>query len=104
MVDVPQSQNKFSYSDGGAEGMESAYQLLLNLENIFIPLFQLLLLKDRHLAGIKPPLGVATLGYGEEPWIHNHNPCYRVQMLCNDKTPLLFQNCYFFLFKEQAEQ
>lgn len=49
---------------------------------------------------------MATLGYREkEPWIHNHDLCYRVQMLCNGKTsPLLLQNCYFFLFKGQAEQ
>lgn len=42
---------------------------------------------------------MATLGYREkEPWIHNHDLCYRVQMLCNGKTsPLLLQNCYFFL-------
>lgn len=100
----------------GAEGMESAHQLLLNLENNYISLFQRLLLKDRHtwavptlqphFAGTKPPPGVPALGYGErEPWIHNHSHCYRVQTLCNGKTsPLLFQNYYFFLFKGQAEQ
>lgn len=71
VVQAPQSQNKFSCSDGGAEGMESAHQLLLNMENNFISLFQLLLLKDRdiwavptpqpHFAGIKPPPWVCQL-------------------------------------------
>lgn len=98
--------------------MESAHQLLLNLANNCISLFQLfscyylktdtselLLLPSPTLQELNFPLGVATLGYGEESWIHKHNLCYGVQMPCNGKTsPLLFQNYYFFLFKEQAEQ
>lgn len=47
---------------------------------------------------------MVTLRYGEkEPWLHNHNLCYRGQTLCNGKTsPLLFRKYCFFLLKEQA--
>lgn len=102
VVQAPQSQKKFSYSVRVAEGMVNAQRLLLNVENNFISLFQLLLLKDRHIWAVPTPsptlwelilpLGAATSGYGKkEPWIYNHNLCYRVQRLCDGKIPpLLF--------------
>lgn len=76
VVQAPQSQKKFSYSVRVAEGMVNAQRLLLNVENNFISLFQLLLLKDRHIWAVPTPsptlwelilpLGAATLGYGKK--------------------------------------
>lgn len=98
--------------------MESAQRLLLNLENNFISLFQLLLLKDAcvwavpapqpHVMGIKlspkMPRGGPSLGYGEKvPWVHNHNLCYRVQTLCFGRAfPLVFQDYIFFFLLWRA--